>query len=153
MAPFDPNESNLRIAREKGIKPLSLREIIAQIEPEKIGNAVFFDTPPSNRWRGNFWRVTEMTEETATLQLCNTFGNYDSETVSPVEISLDRVLFTGVSIQKFELDGRPATVAEATQTVKEASRAKKPYPRARLKGISRTYLYSNSEGRLPVRAT
>ncbi len=117
--PICSNAVNLRLAEEIGIKPLSLREILDQIGLEKIESAVLFDTPPS--LLGNHWRVTEMTEETATIQFCSIFGNRDYLRIPPAEVSLDQVLFTGVSIQEFELDGRPATLTEASNASTQAS--------------------------------
>jgi hypothetical protein len=148
MLPIGDTEFNLSLAKENGIKPLSLREIFGQAGPEVLRNAVLFDTSPGGLG-GNHWRILEIDREkdSATLQLCGTFGNHDYDLVPPVHVPLDTSMFTGISIQKLELGGLPASLREATKAVEEVRRQGLDYPES-LKYIGETILWSNSKGEL-----
>lgn len=149
MLPIANTEYNLSLARESGIKPLSLREIFEQVGPEALRNTVLFDTPLTGGFGGNHWRVIEIDKEkdSATLQLCGIFGNYDYDIVPPLNVPLDTSMFTGVSIQKFELGGLPASLRETVKAVEEARRQGIRYPKS-FKQIGETILWSNSKGEL-----
>jgi len=150
MLPIQNTERNLEFAAEKGIKPLSLREIFSQIKPEELRNTVLFDTPPVPGFPGNHWRIIEINkeEESATLQLCGTFGNHDYDLIPPVNVPLDTLMFTGVSVQQFELGGLPASLRETVKAVEEAEKKDSfEYPKS-LKHLGETILWPNSRGEL-----
>ncbi len=162
--PFDFDKYDLSVAERKGIKPLSLKEILDQIGGE-FANAVLFDTSPGGlRPGGNHWRVAEVVEVVggknyATLEPCSVFGNGDGfdNSIFPIRrvgketIPLDTPLFTGVSIQRFELDGSPVNLAEVTRAVRKAtpegSIRPKPLP-ASIAWKGETILWSDSRGKL-----
>lgn len=134
LSPFGHIAFNLETAERNGIKPLSYREIAGQL-PGGPENAVLFDTPKSG-FIGNHWRVVGQTEETVTLQMCGVFGNYDEPDILPIEVPQDLPLFTGLSLPKYELDGQPATLVQATQALPG------------LKYLGEEILFSNEQGLL-----
>jgi len=137
---------NLKHAEKNGIKPLSYREIAEQL-PEGLENAVLFDTPKSPGLVGNHWRVVSQAEETVTLQMCGIFGNHDEPDIFPVEVAKNLPLFTGLSLQKYELDGRPATLAQTTQTNHQARENGLDHPIG-LKYLGEEILFSDGQGLL-----
>jgi hypothetical protein len=159
LLPLEFTEANLRIARKNGVKPLSLEEILAQIKPEEIGKAVLFDTPPVRGFVGNHWRITRITEldrerKYATLQLCGIFGTYDYDQVLPVNVPLNTVMFTGVSIQKFKLNSTPATLKEVVCEVKKArDEGRDPFESSGItydEHDNGTIFFSDEEGKLTL---
>ena len=71
------NEYNLILAEKNGVKPLTLGEIINQINPEHLSQTVLFDTSPKCASGGNRWRILKLNREEnfGTLQFCGPFGN------------------------------------------------------------------------------
>lgn len=143
---------NLRLAKENSIEPISLRGIFSQIKLDEIGKSVLFDSPPVAGFAGNHWRVVGINrkEEYATLQLCGEFGIYDYDFMPPVEVPFDTPLFTGISIQQFELGELPATLFEATTAAKETLKSSSKYPE-NLKHLGEKILWSNPKGVLVTR--
>lgn len=142
-------EFNLKLAEKDGIKPLSLKEISEQIDSDTLGKAVLFDTP--SVLPGNHWRVVEVDKEKASaiLQLCGNFGNYDYSMIPPVNIPLDTPMFTGISIQEYELNGSSVSLKEVVEVVGDILGTPGPlnYPES-LKHRGETILWSNSNGEL-----
>ena len=142
------NEYNLILAEKNGVKPLTLGEIINQINPEHLSQTVLFDTPPKRGFAGNHWRILEIDQEQnfGTLQFCGPFGNYDYDLIPSFNISFDTPLFTGVSLQKYEIDESPVSLQEVVKTIQELG---KPdyYPEC-LKRVDENILWSNSQGEL-----
>lgn len=149
MYPLKDTESNLALAKRAGVKPISTREIISQIKRQDLDRAVLFDTPPNGFSAGNHWRILKVDnkQETATLQYCGTFGNHDYDLVPPIIVPLDTPLFTGISLQYYELGGLPATLGEVVKAVEESSAQSNTYPKS-LKSSRETILWSNPEGLL-----
>lgn len=137
---------NLRLAETTGVKPLSLRGALAKIEPEQIGKIVLFDTPRSRWGLGNHWRIIGMNKEEqfATVQLCGPFGNNDYSQIDPITISLDTVMFTGYSIEFFELSGMAVNLGEVVKVIEEAGLKT---PRS-LRWLGEEIFFFDSEGEL-----
>jgi len=135
---------NLQFAETNGVKPLSLKGALAKIEPEQIGKIVLFDTPRSRWGLGNHWRIIGMNEEEqfATVQLCGPFGNNDYSRINPVTISLDTIMFTGYSLEFFELNGMPVNLGEVVKVIEEAG-LKTPKS---LKWLGEEIFFFDSEG-------
>lgn len=148
--PLAKIDLNLRIAHENGVKPLSLQDILSQIQLTDIANTVFFDTPPAIPVAGNHWRVIRINPDTksATLHFCGTYGSFDYNNVSPVEVPLTQPLFTGISIQEYKLDNAPATLSQVAQAVADAGNE---YPRSNIKYLSERIFWSGSEGLLQTK--
>lgn len=110
--PFSDTAWNLESARKNGIRPLSLAEVLPQINGE-TDHLVLFDTTPV-MGSGNHWRVLSLDQEKriGTLQLCGGFGTYDYRQVPPVEVPFDAVMFTGLSFERFTISGTPAKLAD-----------------------------------------
>jgi len=144
LFPVAPNvDWLLGRASELGLKPLCLADVLSQIEEEEIERIVLFDSVPSLGLVGRHcWRIINLDreEETASLQLCGPFGNYDDE-VSSVEVSLDRPLFTGISKHNYRIDGSFVDLNEVIQARKEGIK----YAR------SEVILWSDEEGGLRSR--
>lgn len=120
---------NLESARENGIRPLSLAEVLSQING-KTDNLVLFDTNPVVG-PGNHWRVLHLDQEKriGTLQLCGTFGTYDYQQVPPVEVPFDAVMFTGISFHpKYTISGTPAKLADVVRVIQESCQQGRDYP-------------------------
>jgi len=137
---------NLRLAETTGVRPLSLKGTLAKIEPEQIGKIVLFDTPHSRWGLGNHWRIIGMNKEEqfATVQLCSPFGNNDHSQINPVTISLDTIMFTGYSIEFFELNGMSVNLGEVVK-VREEAGLKTPKS---LKWLGEEIFFFDSEGEL-----
>ena len=151
MHPVQNTKLNLEEAERVDIKPLSLGEIVDQIDPSDLNNIVLFDTAPDHAI-GNHWRITGMNREkkTATLQYCGVFGNYDNTIIPPLKIPLDAPLFTGISIQQFEIEGLPVSLGEVVR-IKHEERMQKIEGRLfsdSNESHKETILWSNPEGEL-----
>src|SRR4030043_1871897 len=72
-------ERNLRLAEEGNVKPLSVGEVLKQIDERDVPRIVLFDTPPVRGFVGNHWRALEIDKNAARLQLCDSFGQQDFE--------------------------------------------------------------------------
>ena len=138
---------NLRYAGENGDKALSLGEILAQVRPKDVKNIVLFDSPQDIGFPGNHWRIREMEvdREVATLLLCNELGTRDYN-FPPIEVPFDTPLFTGISVPRLELNGRPVSLEEAARAVIEI-RGDILYPES-LKYIGETIMWSSPDGKL-----
>lgn len=147
--PIQNTEYNLKTAESVGFKPLSLKKVIEQIKPKFLKNAVFFDTSVIGVYPGNHWRIHELNKEkgSASLQLCTVFG-IDYSAIPPISFPPDLPMFTGVSIQKFELGGMPVSLGEVTQALKNGKEGEVlNYPKS-LKYKGETILWSNFHGTL-----
>ena len=105
---------NLRVARERGIDPLSFSDISQQLG-EGWNIWVLFDTV-LRAFRGNYWRVLEIDrkQEEVELQFCGRFGISDYKGIEPFRLSVHEPFFTGVTVQKFVDDksGEPVSLTE-----------------------------------------
>ena len=138
---------NLKHAGENGVKALSLGEILVQVRPEGIKNMVLFDSPRDIGFPGNHWRIQEIEadREVATLLLCNELGTRDYN-FPPIEVPFDTPLFTGISVPRLELNGRPVSLEEAARAVNKI-RGDISYPGS-LKYIGETIMWSSPDGKL-----
>lgn len=112
----------LQFAREKlGIKPLSLGEVLSQINGQ-TDNLVLFDTADASvTGGGNHWRVLSLDQEKrrATLRLCSRFGTVDYQLIPPMEVPFDAVMFTGISFQEYTVSGTPVKLADVVKIIQE----------------------------------
>ncbi|MFC1625611.1 hypothetical protein ACFL1Q_01045 [Patescibacteria group bacterium] len=147
--PYQNTEFNLSLARESGIKPISLKEIVDQVGLPNLSKTVLFDTPPDGFTPGNHWRTLEVNkeQETAVIQLCGIFGSHDYDLVPPIKISSTTALFTGVSLMQYELGNLPATLREVVETTSKLTAPDDPLWES-LKLKDETILWSNSSGTL-----
>lgn len=152
-APVGDIDKNLERAEHTGIKPLSLRDIYSQVGEDELRNLVLFDANPGALIT-NRWRIIEKgnEENPAKLQLCGRFGNYDVELMPPIEVPLDTPLFTGVTIQSYEIGGMSASLAEVVHVVKENHRSENSGASfgmpATVDYLQESILFSDSEGNL-----
>lgn len=92
------NKYALEDAAEKGIKLLTLPEVLRQIEPNLHQNLILFDASPSlGRSFANHFRLK--TEDGKTkLQACAANGFWDIKGALPFEVPKDFAMFTGGTI-------------------------------------------------------
>lgn len=101
-APIDAHMPNLRSAKEKGIVPLTFRDIITseKLKDTKVGLMVLFDNPFNfGAGLSNHWRVAnnDVENEQVTLEFCNPLGSGEFP-IEPFTIGYDVPFFTGVSV-------------------------------------------------------
>jgi len=150
--PFQSTRSNLNLAERRGVKPLSLGDVLSQVDKETLDNSVLFDTPPLAGFAGNHWRLIDIDSETnvGSLQLCGAFGNYDYGAVPPIQVPCEAPMFTGLSHQLFEIDGKPAVLGEVVDRVRESRIEQNGYPK-NVKYNGETILWSDATGVLDER--
>lgn len=140
------NDWNLKSAVRQGLKPITFEELLEQLDPNDLGNIVLFDTPPDNSLPGNHWRIVSvnLSQRTASLSFCETFGNYDFLGISSLEIPIDIPMFTGISYQRYELNGNPVTLAVARIAQETVDKVKHTEDRI---------LFVNSSGKLETKGS
>lgn len=108
------NTYHLEDAAERGIKPLTLADIIRQIAPALHKNLILFDTSPSFGFnQGNHFRLVKEDGKTK-LQACAPSGFRDSKGVLPFEMPEDFAMFTGAMIVVAQRDnGKIVPLGEA----------------------------------------
>lgn len=85
--------------KEKAIQPLSFDDIEKSIGEEKIGNTLFFDAPPGDPDRRNYFRALTFDEKTVTLVFCGLYGLHDYKFIKPFILPKDAPFFSGIRIQ------------------------------------------------------
>lgn len=143
---FHPHEGNLRMTRERGFEPSTLRKIIDQVGVDVLSESVLFDTPPVDTPPvegnlGNHWRLVGIDEEkqVGVLQLCNRLGTRDITEVLPFEVPFDTPMFTGLSKMAYEIDGHRVKLSTVVQSVKEAKKEGKSLPENLKNRVLTTY--------------
>lgn len=146
-----PVEENLRLAEQEGVKPVSMQDIISQFDAAQLARAVFFDQRPSNCSFGNFWRIASPAPENPDhimLQFCNSFGQ-DIIQIPPVTVSKNDILFTGMSIESYALDGKDATLEEVNTLLRsEKKKENYTFPKNRLSYGEDAQYFADAQGKL-----
>ena len=149
QVPFNDPQHNLKIAREHGILPVSLKEIMDQARSNGLNfyprRAVLFDTPPVAYLAGNHWRINDINQQDSLveLSLCNPFGNYTYRQFPPVRFPLDAQMFTGLSVQEYKFGSRLLSL----QSVEDLLRSEE-VPYERIKHTDEKTFWSNQNGKL-----
>lgn len=101
-------------AVQQGIIPLSLVDIMSGISTSPT-EYVLFDSLPSVIQPGNHWIVNGINhdKQSASLSFSGSFGipTHD-DSIEAFELSLHAPFFTGVTTQKYTLNGRELTLRE-----------------------------------------
>ena len=122
---------DLQSAERSGYYPTSLSSIIDQLGVENVPNMVLFDS--GSYWGvggGNHWRVTKLLqdENEAKLRFTSIYGVIDFENVDEFTLPLDKVFFTGASIQEWTVDGNKSTLEDVSSIINVSG-----YPNKRIK--------------------
>lgn len=143
------NKYALKEAAEKGVRPLTLPNVLRQIEPDLHQNLIFFDASPSlGRSFANHFRLKEE-DGKQRLQACAPNGFWDTKGVLPFEIPEDFAMFTGGIIIVAKRDnGELVPLGEAQEYWHRQS------SELLLSGMSEIHyrgeivMWSNSEGKI-----
>jgi len=97
-------------ARLDGLKPISLKEILARVGSLKPNQEVVVFDMTSSLYPGNYWRIlgieTDQEDNTyVILQHCNPFGTYDNAQILPTGVPVDTIMATGYATQTFSMEG------------------------------------------------
>ncbi len=146
-----PHEYSLETAKEFGVQPLTLNQVLAQIDQVLHDNIVLFDTSPTTGIAGNHFRLVRDEEGKKKLQLTSTFGTYDINGALPFEPPENYAMFTGVSVQTHTIHGKPVTLEEAQKRYKELTPEELFLPKD-IKYTGEIIMWSNREGKLTPRS-
>ena len=116
------HEENLRLAEERGIRPISFSDLQRRLKQRGLGgpeNWILFDTAPESYGTppGNHWRVLAVDNEIGAVMLQPCIGggtwdlNLEVEVVQP-----DEAHFTGIAVVDIrDNQGRQFSVAEVAR--------------------------------------
>jgi hypothetical protein len=143
--PFVRPDWNIAEAQRKGIQPVNFHQLSEQLSKDDISNSVLFDTPPDGFHAGNHWRVTHVDDELdlVKIQLCTIFGNYDYR-IPPFTVSQYDILFTGVTTERYEQNGKPIDPLSAVVKLVADSDG---YPQGLIL-TKKTIYWTDSQGKL-----
>ncbi|OGM11160.1 hypothetical protein A2Z22_01090 [Candidatus Woesebacteria bacterium RBG_16_34_12] len=144
IPPFYDNRENLRTAESRGVKPLSLKQIMNQVDPEDYKCMVLSDSPIAHQLRkGNLLRIKEEKDDgSVILQFCSIFGMYDYEQIPSFPCPLDEPMFTGVAIHRYESEGNSLILDEVVKAHQPTGKNRHPQNIIH----SETILWSDSKG-------
>jgi hypothetical protein len=131
--PFFRPDQRLALAQEQGIRPINFEQISTQFTQEQLEYAVLFDSIKSGTIPGNHYRLVFKSEKSSLaiishplidIQLCGGFGNYDIDGFPTLRISQFDILFTGLSLQHYSINQKPATLKEVHDEISKANVSK-----------------------------
>jgi len=119
---FSDPARNIAEAQKEGIQPVNFHQILEQFPKDQILDSVLFDSAPLGFFPGNHWRIIWLDNNgpLAEIQLCGgPFGNHDAP-ISPFTVSQYDILFTGMSMQRYEYKGRPISLDLVNEKIRQA---------------------------------
>ncbi len=144
-----PNKFSLETAAKHGCKPLTLEQVLEQIDPALHKNLVLFDaTPHTSMPGGNRFRVVENENGERELLVTSTFGAFDIRGPLPFTPPEDCAMFTGAALMVYtKPNGELVTLDEVVKFYRE-SRNYIPVTHKEFSLRADIIMWSDAEGKL-----